>query len=42
MNNEELLYDLYYTKKNFDGINKLYRKAKIIHPDIKLSSVKVK
>ena len=40
MNNEELLYDLYYTKKNFDGINELYRKAKIIHPDIKLKFVK--
>ena len=34
MNDEELLNDLFYTKKNYDGINELYKKAKLIHPNI--------
>lgn len=34
MTDDELLNDLYYTKKNYDGVQGLYLKAKIIHPSI--------
>lgn len=40
MDDNELLIDLYYNKKNFDGINNLYLKAKAIHPKIKKEQVK--
>ena len=40
MTDEELLNYLYYEKKNFDGINELYRKAKVQHPKINLGTVK--
>jgi len=35
MTDEELLFDLYYNKHNYDNSNILYNKAKIIHPKIK-------
>ena len=34
MTDDELLNDLYYIKKNYDGVQGLYTKAKIIHPSI--------
>jgi hypothetical protein len=40
MNDNELLYDLYYNKKNYDGLNELYRKAKLINNKIKKETVK--
>ena len=40
MNDEELLYYLYHTKKNFGGVEQLYSKAKIRHPSIKKTFVK--
>ena len=40
MTDEELLYDLYYNKHNYDSANVLYSKAKIAHPKIKLQFVK--
>jgi len=40
MNDEELLNYLYHTKKNYGGIDQLYLKAKIKHPNIKKSFVK--
>jgi len=40
MNNNDLLYDLYYNKLNFDGANKLWMKAKDINNKIKLIEVK--
>ena len=40
MNDEELLYDLYYKKHILDGVNGLYKKAKIIHPKITIKFVK--
>ena len=40
MTNEELLYDLYYNKHNYDNANILYHKAKIVHPKIKIQFVK--
>lgn len=40
MNTSELLNDIYYIKKNYDGINQLYLKAKAINPKIKKSEVK--
>ena len=35
MNDEELLNDLFYVKHNYDGVNELYKKAKVVHPSIK-------
>lgn len=35
MTDEELLFDLYYNKHNYDNSNILYNKAKVIHPKIK-------
>jgi len=35
MNDTELLHDIYYVKKNFDGINNLFKKAKVTNKDIK-------
>ena len=40
MNDEELLYKLFYTDKNLDGINSLYTKAKQINKKITLSTVR--
>jgi hypothetical protein len=40
MNNEELLNDLYYKQHNYDGIDTLYKKAKLINHDIKRDFVK--
>ena len=40
MNNEELLNDLYYKQHNYDGIDTLYKKAKLINHDIKRVFVK--
>lgn len=40
MNDEEVLKDLYYKKHVLDGINSLYKKAKVIHPNIKKDFVK--
>jgi hypothetical protein len=40
MTDEELLFDLYYNKHNYDNANVLYHKAKIAHPQIKLQFVK--
>lgn len=40
MTDEELLFDLYYNKHNYDSANVLYSKAKIVHPKIKLQLVK--
>lgn len=37
---ENLLYDLYYNKYNFDGIDSLYQKAKEINKKIKREDVK--
>lgn len=34
MNDNELLYDIYYNKHNYDGLNNLFSKAKKIHPSI--------
>ena len=34
MNDEELLYDLYYKKLNFDGANILFKKARVVNKDI--------
>lgn len=39
MNDNELLYDLYYNKHNYDGVNMLFAKAKKIHPLIKKEAV---
>ena len=36
MTDEELLFDLYYNKHNYDNANILYHKAKIAYPKIKL------
>ena len=35
----ELLNDIYYNQLNFSGVNELYRKAKLINKNIKLSDV---
>ena len=35
MTDEELLIDLFYTKKNYDGVTELFKKARINHPKIK-------
>ena len=35
MTDEELLIDLFYTKKNYDGVTELFKNAKINHPKIK-------
>ena len=40
MDIEKLLYDLYYIKHNYDGINQLYNKAKLINKNIKIEDVK--
>ena len=39
MTDEELLNDLYYVKKNYDGVEGLYKKSKVIHPSITKSFV---
>jgi len=39
MTDEELLNDLYYVKKNYDGVEALYKKSKVIHPSITKSFV---
>ena len=38
---DELLNDLYYTKHNYDGINNLYKKAKLINNKISKNDVKL-
>ena len=40
MTDEELLFDLYYNKHNYDNANILNNKAKIAHPQIKRQFVK--
>ena len=40
MTDEELLNYLYHTKKNNGGIEQLYSKAKLRHPNIKKSLLK--
>lgn len=40
MNDEELLYDLYYKKLNFDGANILFKKARVVNKDIAFEFVK--
>lgn len=40
MKNDDLLHKLYYELKNYDGINSLYSKAKVIHPTLKRNDVK--
>ena len=40
MTDEELLFDLYYNKHNYDSVNILYSKARIAHPNITLKIVK--
>ena len=40
MDNQKFLHDLYYTKKNFDGIDKLYKKAKLLNKNISRDDVK--
>jgi hypothetical protein len=40
MKNEELLYDLMYIKHNYDGVDSLYKKAKVYQSDIKRAYVK--
>ena len=39
MNDEEVLNNLFYVKHNYDGVNELYKKAKVIHPSIKKAFV---
>ena len=39
MTDEELLIDLFYTKKNYDGVTELLKKAKASHPKITKSFV---
>ena len=34
-NYDKLLNDLYYVEKNYDGINILYQKAKLLNKNIK-------
>ena len=36
---DNILYDLYYNKRNFDGVDKLYTKAKKINPNISFNEV---
>ena len=38
---QKLLYKIYVTDKNYDGINELYRKAKLVNNDVKKSDVKM-
>lgn len=38
---DELLYDLYYVKHNYDGIDNLYKKAKKINTKITKNDVKI-
>jgi hypothetical protein len=38
---QKLLYNIYVVEKNYDGINELYRKAKIQNPKIKKNDVKL-
>jgi len=40
MDNQKLLNDLYYKFKNYDGIEALYKKAKLINKDITKDEVK--
>lgn len=40
MDNQKLLHDLYYIKKNYDGVSELTRKAKLINKDITKNEVK--
>lgn len=40
MTDDEVLNDLFYNKKNMDGIAQLYKKAKIVHPKITIKIVK--
>ena len=40
MDNQKLLNDLYYIKKNYDGVTELTRKAKLIKKDITQNEVK--
>ena len=37
----KLLYRIYYTEKNFDSVNELYRKAKIFNKKLSKENVKV-
>jgi len=39
MDYENLLKDIYYKNKNFDGVNELYRKAKLRDNSIKIKQV---
>ena len=40
MNDTDLLIDIYYTKKNYDGLENLYKKAKITNKNITRAFVK--
>jgi hypothetical protein len=40
MKDNELLFDLYYNKHNYDGINQLFNKAKQLHPTISKDAVR--
>lgn len=40
MKSDYILHDIYYVQKNYDGINALYAKAKIVDPSIKKEFVK--
>ena len=35
MNDEQVLSKLFYQQHNYDGVNELYKKARVIHPSIK-------
>ena len=39
MNDEEVLNKLFYQQHNYDGVNELYKKARVIHPSIKKTFV---
>lgn len=40
MNDTELLHRIYYIEKNYDGVENLYKKAKIRHPNIRKEFIK--
>ena len=40
MNDTDLLIDIYYTKKKYDGLENLYKKAKITNKNITRAFVK--
>jgi hypothetical protein len=40
MKDYDLLHDLYYKEQNYDGVTNLYKKAKLINPNIKKTFIK--